>query len=102
VIARHKYSEDESDTPTVNVSGAETPSKRDEWNHMQQELRLLHLSMLNYALERGYSDSRWQLILNMLALFKDEDNIWIQRTHVINMYGADFNLMLGLKWRVAV
>ena len=68
---------------------------------MQQELRWLHLSMLNYALERGYSYSRWQSILNM-ALFKDDDNIRIHRTRVIHIYKADYNLMLGLKWRVAV
>jgi hypothetical protein len=69
---------------------------------MHQELRWLHLSMLNYALERGYSYQRWQSILNM-ALFKDDDNIRIHRTRVIlHIYEADYNLMLGLKWRVAV
>ena len=37
-----------------------------------------------------------------MALFKDDDNIRIHRTRVIHIYEADFNLMLGLKWRVAV
>ena len=37
-----------------------------------------------------------------MALFKDEDNIRIHRTRVIHIYEVDFNLMLGLKWRVAV
>ena len=91
LIARHKYSDDED----------EDFDKRAEWNHMQQELLTLHVTLLNYALERGYSYSRWQSIINMI-LFKDEDKVKIHRTGVIHIYEADYNLMLGLKWRVAL
>lgn len=92
LIARHKYSEDEDDDS----------EKRDEWNHLQQELLTFHVTfLLNYALERGYSYSRWQSIINMI-LFKDEDNVRIHRTRVIHIYETDYNLMLGLKWRVAL
>ena len=101
LIARHKYSENE-DTESENATGGDTySSNRDEWNHMQQELRTFHLTLLNYALERGYSYSRWHSITNMI-LFKDEDNVRIHRTRVIHIYEADLNLMLGLKWRVAL
>ena len=35
-------------------------------------------------------------------LFKDSDNYHIHRTRVIHLYEADYNLALGLKWRVAM
>jgi hypothetical protein len=72
-----------------------------EYDDMQQSMAALHLSMINYALERGYSYTRWQRIANT-TLFKDPGNIKIHRTRVIHIYEADFNLMLGLKWRVAL
>ena len=56
--------------------------------------------MINYALERGYSYSRWQTIVNSV-LFKDPDNVRLHRTRIIHIYEADFNLAMGLKWRVA-
>jgi hypothetical protein len=67
LVARHEYSDDEDEpevtTPT-NVDDPTPPSKRDEWNHLQNELFDLHLNMLNYAIERGYSYKRWQTIVN--------------------------------------
>ncbi|KAI2499304.1 hypothetical protein MHU86_15148 [Fragilaria crotonensis] len=57
--------------------------------------------MLNYALERGYSFTRWQTIANTI-LFKDVDNVRLHRTRVIHIYEADFNLALGVKWREAM
>lgn len=68
---------------------------------MQQTLAWMHLSLLNYALERGYSFTRWQQIANTI-LFKDRGCVNIHRTRVIHIYEADFNLMLGIKWRVAL
>ena len=104
LVARHEYSDDadepEVTTPT-NSDEPTPPSKRDEWNHMQNELFDLHLNMLNYAIERGYSYKRWQMIVNSV-LFKDPDNVKIHRTRIIHIYEADFNLMLGLKWRHAM
>ncbi|KAI2508519.1 hypothetical protein MHU86_5918 [Fragilaria crotonensis] len=72
---------------------------RDELDMMQNDLRTLHLNLLNYALERGYSYKRWQTIANTI-LFKDQDNVRLHRTRVIHIYEADFNLALGIKWRI--
>ena len=57
--------------------------------------------MLNYALERGYSYHRWQSIANTV-LFKDYSNVRLDRTRMIHIYEADFNLALGIKWRTAM
>ncbi len=35
-------------------------------------------------------------------LFKDKDNVRIHRARVIHLYEADYNLMLGIKWRIAL
>jgi hypothetical protein len=35
-------------------------------------------------------------------LFKDPDNVRIHRTRVIHIYEADYNLTLGIKWRMAL
>ena len=94
LIARHKYTDLESDDEEENA-------KRDEWNHMQSNLLTLHVQMLNYALERGYAYERWHSINNTI-IFKDPDNVRIHRTRVIHIYEADYNLMLGIKWRVAL
>lgn len=101
LIARHQYSEDEPDTELVDDQGVPIRSKRDEWDEMQQELRNFHLNLINYALGRGYSYQQWQSIMNMVS-FKEEDNIRIHRMREIHIYEAYFNLVLGLKWRVAL
>ena len=41
---------------------------------MQCEFQFFHLSLINYALERGYSNQRWHSVLNTM-LFKEENNI---------------------------
>ncbi|KAI2502879.1 hypothetical protein MHU86_11548 [Fragilaria crotonensis] len=95
LIARHSYS---SDLPDEELT-QEFRDNRDELNRMQDDLRNLHLTLLNYALERGYSYRRWQTIANTI-LFKDQDNVRLHRTRVIHIYEADFNLALGIKWRI--
>jgi hypothetical protein len=57
--------------------------------------------MINYALENGYSYTRWQQIANAM-LFKEQGNIKIHRTRVIHLYEADYNLAMGLKWKAAM
>ena len=74
---------------------------RDKWNHMQSCILTLHVQILNYALERGYSYQRWHSVVNTI-LFKDTENVRIYRIRVINIYKADYNLTLGIKWRVAL
>ena len=90
LIARHKYSESDDDDTE------EFKANRDKWNFMQNKLLALHVTMLNYALERGYAYDRWKLVTNTV-LFKDKDNVRLHRTRVIHIYEADYNLTLGFK-----
>ena len=96
LIARHKYSGEPPEDETEEES-----AKREELNQMQRDLRGLHLSLINYALERGYSFQRWKTVANTI-LFKDPGCIRIHRTRIIHIYEADYNLILGLKWRIAL
>lgn len=81
LIARHQYSDNDLDADSNAMSC------RDEWNFMQQALRTFHLQLVNYELERGYSYSRRQSIINTI-LFKEEYSIRIHRTRVIHIYFA--------------
>ena len=115
LLARHKYSNEPDETPDSEPHDhvgqtltEESPpaledlsAKKRELDHMQQSLIDLHLNLINYALERGYSYRRWQTIANTM-LFKDPGSVKIHRTRVIHIYEADFNLFLGLKWRTAL
>ena len=94
LIARHQYSD-------IDTDDAQLLAKRAKWNWMQESILNLHVNMLNYALERGYTYRRWQIVANAI-LFKDPDNVRIHRTRVIHIYEADYNLMLGIKWRIAL
>ena len=68
---------------------------------MQEDLIQLHVQMINYALERGYTYNRWTRVANAM-LFKEPGNLKIHRTRVIHIYEADYNLAMGLKWRAAM
>ena len=107
LLGKHKYSHV---SPLATGTNRDDPHAQEhirqlnlksEYDQMQQSLVELHLSLMNYALERGYSFHRWQCIANTI-LFKDPGNVKIHRTRVIHIYEADFNLMLGIKWRVAL
>ena len=105
LIARHKYSNaiDDSRSESDSDSTSE-PSDYDlkcEYDRMQHAILRVHLLIINYALERGYSLNRWQKVANTI-LFKEPGNVKIHRTRVIHIYEADYNLVLGLKWQVAL
>ncbi len=107
LFAKHNYSHVppldravNQDDPQVQEHNRQLTLKA-EYDQMQQSLVELHLSLLIYALERGYSFQRWQCIANTI-LFKEPGNVKIHRTRVIHIYEADFNLMLGIKWRAAL
>jgi hypothetical protein len=68
LLARHEF----SDLPDRDPRRAELEQKRDE-------ILQLHFQMINYALENGYSYTRWQQIANAM-LFKEQGNIKIHRT----------------------
>ena len=97
MIARHTHSIDAPD----EALSPDYVALRNELNQKQKEIRELHLRLLNYALERGYSYHRWHTVANAI-LFKDSDNVRIHRTRVIHLYEADYNLAMGVKWRVAM
>ena len=97
LIARHSFSSDAADEDLTPLFVAQ----RDELNFKQGQLLMLHLRLVNYALERGYSYRRWHSVANTI-LFKDPDNVRLHRTRVIHIYEADFNLALGVKWRAAM
>ena len=65
---------------------------------LQKQLRGIRLRLLNYALEQGFAYQRWNKIVNAL-IPKDEGSTKIHRLRVIHIYEADYNLILGVKWR---
>ncbi len=95
MIARHKFSQVTED------EDEEHRQKREELNRMQNDILQAHVSLLNYALQRGYSYNRWQKVANSILL-KEPGNIKIHRTRVIHLYEADYNLAMGIKWRSAL
>ena len=96
LISKHSYS---SDLPDDELT-PEFCLQRDELNSKQDDLFQIHLRLINYALSRGTSYTRWHTIINTI-LFKDPDNVRLDRTRVIHIYEADYNLALGIKWRTA-
>jgi hypothetical protein len=90
LLARHEF----SDLPDSDPRRAELDQKRND-------ILNLHLQIINYALETGYSYNRWQQVANAM-IFKEHGNIKIHRTQVIHLYEADYNLAMGLKWRAAM
>lgn len=95
MISKHLYSH------IPEVESDEHKALREELDFQQSEILRVHLILMNYALERGYSYQRWQTVANSV-LFKEPGNIRIHRTRIIHIYEADYNLMLGLKWRSAL
>ena len=77
--------------PTQGRSAIERDAKR-------QALLTMHHSMIDYALANGYSFSRWKKVINVM-LEKEPGNLKIHRLRVIHLYEADYNLILGAKWR---
>jgi hypothetical protein len=59
------------------------------------------LAIINYAMKFEYSIDRWKDVVNVM-IRKDENNTRIHRLRVIHLYEADYNLMLGVKWREAL
>ena len=60
-----------------------------------------HLTLLNYALQFGYSFNVWSSIMNTM-LKKDKGVPKIHRLRVIHLFKADYNLILRVKWREAL
>jgi hypothetical protein len=65
---------------------------------MQQDICRARIQLINYALGWGFSYARWQNIVNIMIL-KDAGVNKIHRLRVLHIYEADYNLILGIKWR---
>jgi hypothetical protein len=57
-----------------------------------------HIDIINYGLLHGYSLQRWQQVVNVMIL-KEPDNHKIHRLRILHLFEADYNLILGVKWR---
>ena len=91
LISKHSYS---SDLPDDELT-PEFCTQRDELNSKQEDLFQIHLRLINYALHRGTSYTRWHSTIIITILFKEPDNV---RLDLIHIYEAEYNLALGIKW----
>jgi len=92
LIARHKYSE-------ADPEDAESSAKQTEWNRMQETLMNLHVKILNYALERGYTYRRWHTVANTI-LFKDKDNVRIQVNYMAINIALTWKGSTDVRWKM--
>jgi hypothetical protein len=60
-----------------------------------------HVILINYALRTPYVYDRWKDVVNIMIL-KETSNNQIHRLYVFHLYEADYNLILGMKWRDAL
>ena len=80
--------------PTLPVHSPAT----EELDSKRQALVNMHHAVTDYALQNGYSYQRWKKVVNVM-LEKEPGNPKIHRLRVIHIYEADYNLILGVKWR---
>ena len=57
-----------------------------------------HVSLINYAMRHRFTYERWKTIMNVM-IQKEPGNNKIHRLRVIHIYEADFNELIGIKWR---
>ena len=61
-------------------------------------LASMHHSILEYSLQNGHAFQRWKKVVNVM-IEKEPGNPKIHRLRVIHLYEADYNVILGAKWR---
>jgi hypothetical protein len=64
----------------------------------QQDLFAAHLSLVNYALQHGYSYQRWKSIVTVM-IEKDPGNTKIHRLRVIHLYEFDLGACMAILWK---
>ncbi len=84
MFRRHDYKEDSPKAKAFEAT--------------QARLVQSQLALLNYALRFNHSFARWKTIVNVM-IQKEPGNSKIHRLRVIHIYEADYNLLLGVKWR---
>jgi hypothetical protein len=62
------------------------------------QLITAHVQLINYAVRHRFTFERWKTIVNVM-IQKEVGNTKIHRLRVIHIYEADFNGLLGVKWR---
>jgi hypothetical protein len=56
------------------------------------------VKLINYAIRHRYTFDRWKTIVNVM-IQKEPGNNKIHRLRVIHIYEADFNGLIGIKWK---
>ncbi len=84
LFRQHKYPTDSPEAAAFEIK--------------QARLVEAQVALLNYSLRFSHSFKRWRTIVNVMIL-KDPGNAKIHRLRVIHIYEADYNLLLGIKWR---
>ena len=70
--------------------------ERKELDEKQLKISKLQLQLLNLALKNKVIFVRW-LVIHSILLFKDKTNFFLHWTRNINIYEADYNLILKIK-----
>lgn len=71
---------------------------RDKLISIQDNIIQLLVDVINYTVHFKYSLKRWHRIESAM-IPKDAGSVKIHRMRVIHIFEADYNLLLGLKWR---
>jgi hypothetical protein len=77
--------------PPDTIAGKALEAKRKQMIRAQVQL-------INYAMEHEYVYPRWKTVVNVM-IEKEPGNAKIHRMRVIHLYEADYNFILGVKWR---
>jgi hypothetical protein len=64
----------------------------------RKKLISAHVSLINYAIRNRFTYERWKTIVNVM-IQKEPGNNKIHRLRVIHIYEADFNGIIGIKWK---
>ena len=75
--------------------------KEKETDNNWRDLATMHHSLIDYSLRHCHSFDRWKKVVNAM-IEKSPGNPKIHRLRVIHLYEADYNLILGIKWREVV
>ena len=70
--------------------------KANFYDHAQQKIRTLYVTMPNYAIKHQCSYARGEQVVNHM-IYKEPGNTKVQRLRLIHIYKSDLNLILGLK-----
>jgi hypothetical protein len=67
----------------------------------QKKIKEFQLHLLTLIIENKVTLSQWK-VLHSILLFKDKTNTFIHQTRNINIFKADHNMILKIKWSEAM